>query len=130
MIPRLTVNCATRLIALSWRAASPGAAHVCQYVVATISTASRRTEAVARRVICRFTSRPRVRAVGDEEQACEQDEVRDDARAAVADERQRDSRQRDHAQDAAEDDERLQRERERQPCGEQLREAVVGEQRD
>ena len=34
--PRLILNCATRWIALSWRAASPGAAHTCQYVVATI----------------------------------------------------------------------------------------------
>src|SRR5207249_5215587 len=32
--------------------------------------------------------------------------------------------------EAADDDERLQRERERQPGGEQLREAVVGEHRD
>ena len=60
----------------------------------------------------------------------EQDEVRDDARAAVADERERDAGQRDDPQDAADDDERLQRERERQPGREQLREAVLGEQRD
>ncbi len=28
--PRLIENCATSLIALSWRSASPAAAHVCQ----------------------------------------------------------------------------------------------------
>ena len=72
----------------------------------------------------------RVRAVGDEQQPGEQDEVGDDARAAVADERERDPGQRDQPQDPADDDERLQREGEGEARGEQLREAVVGEQRD
>ena len=84
-------------------------------------------------MICRFIAEPRaccVRAVRDEQEQREQDEVRDDARAAVGDERERDPGQRDHAQDAADDDEGLQREAERQSGGEQLREAVVGQQRN
>ncbi len=68
--------------------------------------------------------------MGDEQEAREQDEVGDDARAAVADEGQRDPGQRDQAQDAADDDERLEREAEREPDREQLREAVLGQQRD
>ena len=60
----------------------------------------------------------------------EQDEVGDDARPAVRDERERDPGQRDDAEDAADDDERLQREPEREPCGEELREAVLRLQRD
>ncbi len=40
MSPRSTENSATRLIELSWRAARPADAHVCQYVVITTSTAT------------------------------------------------------------------------------------------
>ena len=125
--PRSIVNCATRWIALSCRSARPAAP-------TSASTSSRRsarraapTRPRARRVICRFTSAPAAAtgAVRDEQQQREQDEVRDDARAAVGDERQRDPGQRDDAQDAADDDERLQREAEREPGREQLREAVV-----
>src|SRR5262245_7712290 len=65
----------------------------------------------------------------DEQEAREQDEVGDDARPAVADERERDPGQRDDPQDAADDDERLQREAEREPEREQLREAVLCEHR-
>ena len=72
----------------------------------------------------------RVRAVRDEHQAGEDEEVRDDRRAAVGHEGQRDPGQRDDPQDAPDDDERLQREAEGEPGGEQLREAVVGLQRD
>ena len=43
--------------------------------------------------------RLRVRPVGDEQQPGEQEEVRDDRRAAVGDERQRDPGQRDDPQD-------------------------------
>ena len=73
--------------------------------------------------------RLRVRAVRDEQEQRQQDEVRDDARAPVGDEGQRDPGQGNHPQDAADDDERLEREAERQSRGEQLREAVVGHQR-
>ena len=71
----------------------------------------------------------RLRAVRDEQQPRQHDEVRDDARTAVADERQRDPGQRDHPQHAADDDERLQGEAEREAHGEELREAVLGENR-
>ena len=54
----------------------------------------------------------------------------DDARAAVAHERKRDPGQRDDADDAADDDERLQHEAEGEADGEQLREAVLGDHRD
>ena len=66
----------------------------------------------------------------DEQEAREQDEVGDDARPAVADEGERDPGQRDDPQDAADDDERLQREAEREADREQLREAVLGQHRD
>ena len=122
-------NSATRLIELSWRSARLAAAHVCQYVVMTTSTATRTSATYVRRTICRFIVGC-VRPVRDEEEKREQDEVRDDARAAVGDERKRDPGQRDDAQHAADDDERLQREAEGQPCGQQLREAVVRLQRD
>src|ERR671935_2724249 len=104
-------------MALSCFSARPAEAHVCQYVVPTISAASRITAATASFVICLFTlGAPRcVGAVGDQEQAREQDEVRDHARAAVADERKRDPRERDQPQDAADDDERLQGEAEGEP---------------
>ena len=135
--PRLTVNSATRWIALSCRSARPFAAHACQYVVPTISDASRTSPTTATRVIWSVHELPstrelarRVRPVRDEQEAREQDEVGDDARPAVADERERDPGQRDDPQDAADDDERLQREAEREPEREQLREAVLGEHRD
>ena len=83
------------------------------------------------RMIWRFTAAaPRDGAVGDEQEEREHDEVRDDRRAAVGDERQRDPRQRHEPQDAADDDERLQRETEREPDREQLREAVLRDERD
>ena len=44
--------------------------------------------------------------------------------------RERDARQRDDACDAADDDERLEREAEREPGGEELREAVTSKERD
>ena len=48
----------------------------------------------------------------------------------VRDERQRDAGQRHEPEDAADDDERLQREAEAEPGGEQLREAVLRDQGD
>ena len=63
-------------------------------------------------------------AVGDEQQQREQDEVRDDRRPAVGDERQRDAGQRDELRDAADDDEDLQREHGGQAGREQLGERV------
>src|SRR5439155_21477962 len=71
-----------------------------------------------------------VRAVRDEQEAREQDEVRDDARSSLAHEGQGDPGERNDAQDAAEDDERLEREAERETDREQLREAVLRQQRD
>ena len=131
--PRLIVNCATRWIALSCRSArSPRRPRLPVRRRDDERGEQRRARRRASREICLFTRalRLRVRAVRDEQQPREQDEVRDDARAAVADERQRDPGQRDQPQDAADDDERLQREAEREAGGEQLREAVLGEQRD
>src|SRR5438477_7649698 len=85
--PRLIVNSATRWIALSWRAASPAGAQVCQYVVATISPATRITAATATLVICGFTSQAGgVGSIGHEQEPCEHQEVGDDARAPVRDE--------------------------------------------
>src|SRR5918999_706830 len=137
MKPRLIVNCATTLMALSWRSARLGAAQACQYVVPTIREPTRTSPATARREICWFIgrgpfsyARPRVRAVGHEQEPGEQHEVRDDAGAAVADERQCDPGQRDQPDDAAHDDERLEGEAERQPDGDQLREPVLGQKRD
>src|SRR4051812_35306276 len=72
----------------------------------------------------------RVGAVRDEHQPGEDEEVRDDARASVRDERECDSGERNDAQNPADDDERLEREAEREAGGEQLREAVTGEDRD
>ena len=69
-------------------------------------------------------------AVGDQQQQRQQDEVGDDRAAAVADEGQGDAGQRDHPGDAADDHEGLDREDRGQAGREQLREAVVGEQRD
>src|SRR3954465_12891401 len=69
-------------------------------------------------------------AVRDEHEPRENEEVGEDARASVRDERQSDSGERDDAQDPADDDERLEREAEREARGEQLREAVTGEDRD
>src|ERR1700694_32259 len=66
----------------------------------------------------------------DKQEAREQDEVGDDARSAVADERKRDPGQGDYSQDAADDDERLEREAEGQSDRKQLREAVLCQQRD
>jgi hypothetical protein len=85
------------------------------------------------REICLFSSvclsSGRVRPIGDEEQPGEQDEVRDDARAAVAHERQGDPGQRRLANQPADIDERLERKCERQPGREQLGEAVVRDDR-
>ena len=92
--------------------------------------------------IWRFTRVPSARArparlgrltagpVGDQQQQRQQDEVGDDRAAAVADEGQGDAGQRDHPGDAADDHEGLDREDRGQPGRQQLREAVVGEQRD
>src|SRR5215211_3420882 len=128
MRPRSMVNSATVWMALSLRSSRPATAHVCQYVVATMTATSRKTPTTASRVICVFTRSPvpghGVRSVGDVHEPGQQREVRDDARSAVGDERQRDPRQRDEPEDAAEDDEGLQGEAEREPAGEQLREAV------
>ena len=60
----------------------------------------------------------------------QQHEVRDHGAAAVADERQGDAGQRDQAGDAADDQEGLQHDREREPRGQELREAVIGDARD
>ena len=68
-------------------------------------------------------------AVGDHEQQREQDEVRDDRRAAVGDEGQRHAGQRDELRDAADDDEDLQAEDRRQPRRQQLGERVPGQRR-
>ena len=54
----LILNCATRWIALSCRAARPGEAQTCQYVVATIRAESRSSESSAIREIWPFTSWP------------------------------------------------------------------------
>src|SRR3954454_16587319 len=120
-------NCATRWIALSCFAFRLAGAHVCQYVVATISAARSSSPTSAIREICLFMpgSSRRVGPFGDEQQAREQQEVRDDGRAAVGDERERDPRQRDDPQHAADDDERLEREAEGEAGGEELGEAVV-----
>ena len=56
--PRRTSNSATRWISLSWRAASPGRAHVCQYVVATTSATISPIADVRDPAICRFIRRP------------------------------------------------------------------------
>src|SRR3954470_14169921 len=98
-------NCATRWIALSCFALRLPGAHVCQYVVATIRDASSSSATSAMREICLFMSLG-IGAVRDEQQAGEQQEVRDDGRAAVRDERQRDARQGNDPQDASDDDER------------------------
>src|SRR3954451_18452448 len=71
-----------------------------------------------------------IRAVGDEHQACENEEVCDDARSAVRDERQGNARQWDDSKNSADDDECLEREAERQAGREELREAVAREERD
>ena len=127
-MPRLISELRDALDRVVLPRARPGAAQVCQYVVATISEASSSSATSARREICLFIV---VRSPGWRRAAAPRAaEVRDDRRAAVRDERQRDPGQRDDPQDAADDDERLQREAERQAGGEQLREAVVGLQRD
>ena len=60
------------------------------------------------------------RVVGDAQQDREQREVGDERRSAVRDERQRDAGERDHAGDAADDEERLEAEDRRDAGGEQL----------
>src|SRR5437773_4887137 len=87
----------------------------------------------ASRLICLSTgglhlhpARGRLRRPGghpDEER--EQDEVRQQARASVRDERQRDAGERDHACHAAHDDERLHAEDRGETGGEQLPELVL-----
>ena len=108
------------------------AAHVCQYVVATMSTAMRTSATTDRCRSCVFTPTASlaIRSVRDQHQSCHEEEVGDDARPSVRDEGERDARQRDDAEDAADDDERLQREAEAEAGGEELREAVARGERD
>ena len=68
--------------------------------------------------------------VGDAQQQRDDHEVGDERRPAVRDERQRDAGERDHADDAADDDERLDADDRGEPGGEQLRERPVGLDRD
>ena len=56
IFPRSIENSATRLIALSCRSASAGAAHVCQYVVMTTSAPTSASATYVRRTMRRFTA--------------------------------------------------------------------------
>ena len=95
----------------------------------TTSTPTRASATYVRRTICLFIVGAFARFETSRRHR-EEDEVRDDARPAVGDERQRDPGQRDDAQDAAHDDERLQGEAEGEAGREELREAVLRLQRD
>src|SRR5919202_3131607 len=92
------------------RFASRSGAFQSQYVDIATSATKSTTKTKKSRRICGFTASPlSVHVVRDHEEDPEQEEVRDDARAAVRDERERDPGQRDEARDAADDDERLDR---------------------
>src|SRR5688572_5227180 len=132
MRPRSIVSCLTIRLGLP-RLASRFGASQSQYVEMTATATKSATRTKKRRRIWGFTGGSPcgpVDVVRDDEQEPDEDEVGHDARTAVGDEGQRDPGQRDQPRDAADDDERLDRERRAEPDGEQLREAVCRHHRD